>query len=142
MTMETINITRLKSRLWNWGRWARGEGPRGFSGTYGSIERRFVAPRPDGEAVAACGERVDETDATRIERAVTNLRFPLDRTFLKMAYVETQPDRMICRVLKIPASLFEVYHLRALGALAYRLDELSAVASRTRPTCSLQKAGV
>lgn len=124
--MQTIDIVRMESRCWNWGRWAY-EGTGGV-GHCASAEHRYVAPRPDNEKLqnAYALPRIDVGDAECIEAGIVALRCEPDRRFLKMLWVDGRSEKEICRKLHIHPKLFEAFNLRVLGALSYRLEEIAA----------------
>ena len=121
--MDNAELAALQARAWNWGRWARGDCNRGVSGC-GSAERYYVAPRPDEEAQAARNDgRVDVEDAEQFEAAVCALRCEIDRKLLKWVYVRGLTRSELARKLRLDQMLVEPFHLRVLGAVAYRLSE-------------------
>lgn len=133
--MQSSDVVRLQSRLWNWGRWARPDSLE--AGQCASAEHRFVSARPDDEAVQRSAQMpIDADDAERIEAAVCHLRCANDRKMLKMLYVDARTHREICRKLRVPEPLFGAFHIRVLGALSYRLEEVERgrVARTTRGT--------
>lgn len=141
--MQSEELTRLMSRCDNWGRWIRGEGGYGAGGC-GSIERYYVAPRPDGEQLLRNSVRVDVSDAEKIEAAVCKLRCVGDRKFMKWYYSRNLPERVICAKLRILPALFRPFHLRVLGGLEYRLEQLDRGTTRrvsTVTTCAPAPVG-
>lgn len=75
----------------NWGRWlnAGGPGPAGC----GSIERRYVAPRPDEDlAERVSKDLIDDIDAENFETAVSAMRIPGERDFLVHWFVYERAD--------------------------------------------------
>lgn len=128
--MQQIEVTRLKARLWNWGRWARPDSV--DPGECASAERRFVAARPDDEALQRSAQvPIDPEDAERIEAAVCRLRCENDRRLLKMFYVDGRSSREIARKLRVPDQLLEPFHLRVLGALIWRVSEIEREGARS-----------
>lgn len=126
--MLNIDATRIRSRAYNWGRWASSGVEDGHCA---SVEHRYVAPRPDGEEVVRIAEgKVDVDDAERFERAVCTLQYPQDKLFMRLMYCEGRPAREIERKLKIPVGLLEAFHHRVLGALMYRCEQLESMPLR------------
>ena len=130
--MQDIDVVRVKARVWNWGRWARSDS--GCNGHCASAEHRYVPPRPDDLALERhASQPIDVADAERVEQAIKHIRFALDRTFLVMLYAEGRPQQEICRKLRILQPLFEAFHQRVLGGVAYELECVDGRAlARTR----------
>lgn len=124
-----LDTNRLIARLVNWARWASADA--GAHGHCASAEHRYQAPWPDDERLRITARvPVDQGDAQTVEGAVCTLRCDRDRTFLVWVYIERRSRSEICRRMRLPLDLFEAFHHRVLGALAYRVEVVESASCR------------
>ena len=92
-----------EEQLANWGDWARSGSS--HRARCGSAEGRYVAPRPDGEALASAtySRAIDIPAAERVDRAVGQ-QPPVARQLLIRKYVRRYGDHELRKMLRLRRS--------------------------------------
>lgn len=131
------------ARIENWARCARSRGGSNPRGRCGSIESRYVAPRPDEEEYErsatrnTTGDLIDPEDAEIIETALGSITNVTERMFMILWYVKRARPKKIARQLNLRIDLHNMTRIQALKDLELHLRDIE----RKRKVANQKKAG-
>lgn len=123
--MKPKEIEALEARLENWRVWWASYNDSRGVGCCGSVESRYVAPRPDDEAVSrGAGSTVDVADAETVHAALQALPLNPIRRFFFCWYGRSMPKHVYLRKCKLTDEQFDPFRERNLELLAIQLVRL------------------
>ena len=117
-------IAHTEDRLLNWGRWATSLGA--VRSTCASMERYYVAPRPDDAAVDRVRAAIDVNDAELVERVVVSFTGRNQRRFILGLWGRRRSASELARQCGFDHKLFDGYRRLVVIAVAKRLAKAEA----------------